>query len=229
MVCFKFLSVMALRFPLGLYLSSISSSASYKQLAQLCCCGSQWIMAWKLLLRQFHHFIKESGTIAGKGFHLFFPSNQYHYCSCCFKIFAFELKYWACWPNNNSFKDTEVKLAALHMYFDTLISTCTVSCAVHLLTCRSESNTHHLTSLLTTCFDLLASKFPCDCISRCDSFFSLNFLFFPRLLSETSDVCASVKTTHKADDRHCIYHQNLVGLRGNLYLVFGNDFILLYR
>lgn len=38
-VCFKFLSVMALRFPLGLYLSSISSSASYKQLAQLCC---QW-------------------------------------------------------------------------------------------------------------------------------------------------------------------------------------------
>lgn len=206
MVCFKFLSVMAQ----GLYLSSISSSASYKQLAQLCCHGSQWIMAWKLLLRQFHHFIKESGTIAGKGLHLFFPSNQYHYCSCSFKIFAFELKYWACWPNNNSFKDTKVKLAALHMYFDMLISTCTVSCAVHLLTCRSECNTHLLTSLLITSFDLLVSKFPYDCISR-------------------SEVCVSVKTTHKADGRHCIYHQNLVVLRGNLYLVFGNDFILLYR
>lgn len=160
----------------------------------MCCHGSQWIMAWKLLLRQFHHFIKESGTIAGKGLHLFFPSNQYHYCSCSFKIFAFELKYWACWPNNNSFKDTKVKLAALHMYFDMLISTCTVSCAVHLLTCRSECNTHLLTSLLITSFDLLVSKFPYDCISR-------------------SEVCVSVKTTHKADGRHCIYHQNLVVLR----------------
>lgn len=182
MVCFKFLSVMALRFPLGLYLSSISSSASYKQLAQLCCCGSQWTMAWKLLLRQFHHFIKESGTIAGKGFHLFFPSNQYHYCSCCFKIFAFELKYWACWPNNNSFKDTEVKLAALHMYFDTLISTCTVSCAVHLLTCRSESNTHHLTSLLTTCFDVLISSlqnFHATVFQDVILFFPSIFFFFP--------------------------------------------------
>lgn len=82
--------------------------------------------------------------------------------------------------NNNSFKDTEVKLAVLHMYFGMLTSTCTVSCALYLLTCRSEFNTNLLTSLLTSCFDLLASTFPCDCISRCDffqlSFFSVCFL-----------------------------------------------------
>lgn len=131
-VCFKFLSVMALRFPLGLYLSSISSSASYKQLAQLCC---QWKLvnnSIKTTFKAVPLFYKREWHHCSKGLAFIFPSNQYYYCSCSFKIFAFELKYWPCWPNNNSFKDTEVKLAALHMYFEMLTSTCTVSCAVHI-------------------------------------------------------------------------------------------------
>lgn len=62
---------MALRFPQGLYLSSISSSASYKQLAQLCC---QWKLVnngMKTTFKAVPLFYQREWN-QEKGLHLFF-------------------------------------------------------------------------------------------------------------------------------------------------------------